>query len=125
MSLSWVVYGVLPPRECPGMKRLLTNKVVLSGSQVEKKSGGDGWAALRWKQDLLERVSISIACGNYNMLHGNRTLPTIGVAMRRDNIQDSNGDTCTDIVTSRLDRMRPCPPAMRMPFGFHRGMGKS
>ena len=43
----------------------------------EKKSGGDGWAAQRWKQDLLERVSISIACGNYNMLHGNRTLPTI------------------------------------------------
>ena len=43
----------------------------------EKKSGGDGWAAQRWKQDLLERVSISIACGNYNMLRGNRTLPTI------------------------------------------------
>ena len=45
--------------------------------------------------------------------------------MWRDNIQDSNGDTCTDIVTSRLDRMRPCPPAMRMPLGFYRGVGKS
>ena len=43
----------------------------------EKKSGGDGWAAQRWKQDMLERVSISIAVGNHNMLRGNRTRPTI------------------------------------------------
>ena len=31
----------------------------------------------RWKQDTLERVSISIAVGNYNMLRGNRTLPAV------------------------------------------------
>ena len=28
-----------------------------------------------WKQDLLERASISIVKGNYNMLRDNRTLP--------------------------------------------------
>ena len=43
----------------------------------KKEEKKNGWAAQRWKQDLLERVSISIACGTYNMLHGNRTLPTI------------------------------------------------
>ena len=41
----------------------------------EKKSGGSGWLTQRWKQDLLERASISIAKGNYNMLRDNRTLP--------------------------------------------------
>ena len=41
----------------------------------EKKSGGSGWQTQRWKQDLLERASISIAKGNYNMLRDNRTLP--------------------------------------------------
>jgi len=34
-----------------------------------------GWQTQRWKQDLLERASISIARGNYNMLRNNRTLP--------------------------------------------------
>ena len=42
----------------------------------EKKSGGNGWESQRWKQDLLERASIAIAKGNYNMLRNNRTLPT-------------------------------------------------
>ena len=43
----------------------------------EKKSGGNGWESQRWKQDLLERASIAIAKGNYNMLRNNRTLPRV------------------------------------------------
>ena len=44
--------------------------------EEEKKSGGSGWKAQqRWKQDYLERASISIARGNYYMLRENRTPP--------------------------------------------------
>jgi len=50
-------------------------KVTFSPILFEKKSGGSGWLTQQWKQDLLERASISIAKGNYNMLRDNRTLP--------------------------------------------------
>jgi hypothetical protein len=40
--------------------------------EEEKKSGGSGEEAQRWKQDLLERMSVAIAKGNQAMLakHG-------------------------------------------------------
>ena len=41
----------------------------------EKKAGGSGWESQQWKQDLLERGSISIARSNYEMLRHNRSLP--------------------------------------------------
>ena len=50
----------------------------------EKKSGGNGWESQRWKQDLLERASIAIAKGNYNMLRNNRTLPHTQPKRRHD-----------------------------------------
>ena len=34
----------------------------------EKKDGGSGWESIKWKQDLMERVSIAIARANYNLL---------------------------------------------------------
>ena len=53
-----------------------TQKEYHAKKKQEKKSGRSGWQTQRWKQDLLERASISIAKGNYNMLRDNRTLPT-------------------------------------------------
>ena len=42
---------------------------------AEKKEGGTGWKAQRWKQDILERASISIAKSNYEMLRCHCTAP--------------------------------------------------
>ena len=42
---------------------------------AEKKAGGTGWKAQRWKQDILERASISIAKSNYEMLRCHCTAP--------------------------------------------------
>ena len=38
-------------------------------------AGGTGWKAQRWKQDILERASISIAKSNYEMLRCHCTAP--------------------------------------------------
>ena len=50
---------------------------ITSNARTKRKdvTGGSSWRTQRWKQDLLERASISIAKGNYNMLRNNRTLP--------------------------------------------------
>ena len=42
---------------------------------AEKKEGGTGWKAQRWKQDILERACISIAKSNYEMLRCHCTAP--------------------------------------------------
>ena len=42
---------------------------------AEKKEGGNGWKAQRWKQDVLERACISITKSNYEMLRCHCTAP--------------------------------------------------
>ena len=41
----------------------------------EKKSGGSGWESQRWKQDLLERMSVAIAKGNLALLDAHSRVP--------------------------------------------------
>ena len=41
----------------------------------EKADGGSGWASQRWKQDLLERMSVAIAKGNWALLDAHSRVP--------------------------------------------------
>ena len=46
----------------------------------EKAEGKSGWAAYRWKRDLLERMSIAIAKGNWALLDAHTPVRPFGAA---------------------------------------------
>ena len=48
----------------------------------EKAEGKSGWAAYRWKRDLLERISIAIAKGNWALLDAHTPARSFGAAAR-------------------------------------------
>ena len=43
----------------------------------EKEEGRSGWAAFRWKRDILERMSIAIAKGNWALLDAHTPAPRV------------------------------------------------
>ena len=46
----------------------------------EKAEGKSGWAAYRWKRDLLERMSVAIAKGNWALLDAHTPVRPFGAA---------------------------------------------
>ena len=43
--------------------------------KAEKAEGGSGWASQRWKQNLLEKMSVAIAKGNWALLDAHTRVP--------------------------------------------------
>ena len=41
----------------------------------EMADGGSGWATVRWKQNLLEKMSVAIAKGNWALLDAHSRVP--------------------------------------------------
>ena len=61
-----------------GWGKVMLDKLELeyqARKKQEKADGGSGWASQRWKQDLLERMSVAIAKGNWALLDAHSRVP--------------------------------------------------
>ena len=61
-----------------GWGEVMLNKLELeyeARKKQEKADGGSGWATVRWKQNLLEKMSVAIAKGNWALLDAHSRVP--------------------------------------------------
>ena len=66
------------PEHCAAASKIMYEKLELEYEQrkkQEKADGGSGWATMRWKQDLLEKMSVAIAKGNRALLDAHTRVP--------------------------------------------------